>query len=192
MSLPRLHDRAYSSSDDIHFIGGKSVTSGKITRSAGRPNVPTNVRKVVINSIKASRRLRGPTVDTGLRDKCENLSSAKVAGIYALVSLPQKNRAALIGFVVAPLSLANLNLLLRSEIGPSIGSVIAPLLALAMAVSALVCYAQWTAFVRAKKFNGSGLWGFATMTGSHVGNVLRPHKVCNKKPLPWKQYPKGR
>jgi hypothetical protein len=175
VNLSRLHDSAYGSPDDVHLIGGESVPSCEITWRARGPDVTPDMRKIVVDSVQTSGFFYCSAVNTWLRYKREYLGGVKVASVCALVSLPQKNCAPFVGLVIAPLSLSDLSSLLRGKIGPSVSSTIAPFLTLAVAVSALVCYTQRAASIRDKKLDGCGLWSFAAMTSSHVGNVFHPH-----------------
>jgi hypothetical protein len=138
LNLPRFHDFAYSSADDIHFFGGEPIASGKVAGSTCWTHIFANVRKGIVNSIKPSGMINRSAINAWLGYKVANLISRHVASVNSLICLAKKNSAPFIGFVVASLSFSNFGFLLKSKVSPTLFPPISALFAGVMA---------WFAFV---------------------------------------------
>lgn len=176
MRFSRLHDLPNRSANDVHLVSGEPISARKITGRTGWPNVGFDVRQGIVDPVKSARSFCGPAIDARHDNQRQNLIGRHVAGVYPFVGLTKKNCASFIAFPVSALSLSDFGALFRRLISPSIASVVSATLSRAMTFSAFIRQPMGAALIRAKKVRIEGLFLSASMTGSHVGNVVLPHK----------------
>jgi hypothetical protein len=138
MMLSVVHNLANCRSDYIHFIGGKPIATRKIAGGASRSHIAFDMGQSVVDAIQSTRLICSSTINTWLHNHGQNLSGAKVASINPFVSRPQKYRPPFVSSAVTLLPSYNLFTLLRRMLGPSVGSFIAPALAITVASPALI------------------------------------------------------
>lgn len=133
-----VHNLADSRADDVHFGSGEPVTAREVARGAGRADVALYVRQGVVDTVKPARAFCGSAVYTRLDNHGQDFGAGHVAGINPLVSLAQKYGPALVGFRVAPLPRHDFFPLLWRVFGPTVRSIIAPALSIAVAGPAFI------------------------------------------------------
>lgn len=182
MSASGFHNLADCSANHIHFFGCEPVPARKITSLARWPNVALYVRQIIINAVQPSRAFNRAAINARIDNQFVNLGGRKVACVNSFICLAEEDRATFVATAIPALPLANLGALFWGLVGPPISSVVATLLAGAVALTALIRNSTSSAFVRAKELGCSGLFSLTSVTFSHVGTISLPHTE-------WKEYP---
>lgn len=168
-----LHDLSNEGANALHLVNRESISASKVAGCARGQDVAFNVWQGVVDPVQPSRLSDGPAVSARLGNYLGNLGTAEIAGVHALICLPEKDGAAPVGSTVAEIARLCPSALLLRHIRPTLLTAVAPLPPLPVAGRALIGAAKRAARVLHELFERQ--FGLAAIAGSHVGTVAQAH-----------------
>jgi hypothetical protein len=172
---PIPHDFPNHGADLLHLGKREPIASREVAWGASGRYVAFQVREGVVDAIQAPWRVGSPAMNARLPDQRKHLCNGHVAGVDALVSLPEKAGAPFLAAVVLVLARHCFGALLWSVIRPSVRAVVPAGFPRPMARLALISKTERPAFVPQEIVCRRQEHAFASVALARLFRVERIH-----------------